>query len=106
MAQSEHTHVVIDHEVPGVDASDSLILQDGEESVETGSVLSSLRALTTELHPVLHQVQWLHKHCCTHPVDRQVSVQKDRWVDRQTEICGQTHRQVDGQTDRRMDRDR
>lgn len=88
MAESEHTHVVMDQYVPGVDASHALILQDGEESVETRSVLSSLCALTTELHPVLHQVQWLHKHCCTHPVDRQT----DRRMDRQT----------DGQVDRQM----
>lgn len=54
-------------QLPGIDALDAFVLQDGEESVEAGSVLSSLRALTAELHPVLHQVQRLHEHRRTHP---------------------------------------
>lgn len=32
--------------IPGVDTSDSLVLQDGEQSVEAGFILSSLCALT------------------------------------------------------------
>lgn len=53
--------------LPGVDASDALVLQDGDERVEAGFVLARLGALTTQLHPVLHQVQWLHKDGGAHP---------------------------------------
>lgn len=65
--------------IPGVDALDAFVPQDGEEGVEAGSVLASLRPLTAELHPVLHQVQRLHEHRRTHPAR-----------DRGTETSGQT----------------
>lgn len=53
--------------LPGVDASDTLVLQDGDECVEAGFVLARLGALTTQLHPVLHQVQRLYKDGGAHP---------------------------------------
>lgn len=53
--------------VPGVDAPDALVPQDGEEGVEAGSVLAGLRPLAAQLHPVLHQVQRLHEHRGAHP---------------------------------------
>ncbi len=74
----------VKRQVPGVDASDPLILQDGEQSMEAGFVLSSLRALTAQLHPVLHQVQWLHKDCRTHPGDTDRYRKRDTDRDRQT----------------------
>lgn len=57
--------------VPGVDASHTLVSQDGEQGVEAGFILSSLRPLTTQLHPVLHQVQRLHEDCRAHPAERE-----------------------------------
>lgn len=53
--------------LPSVDASDTLVLQDGDERVEAGFVLARLGALTTQLHPVLHQVQRLYKDGGAHP---------------------------------------
>lgn len=55
--------------VPGVDASHALVSQDGEQGVEAGFILSSLRPLTAQLHPVLHQVQRLHEDCRAHPAE-------------------------------------
>lgn len=52
--------------LPGVDAADTLVLQDGDECMEAGFVLARLGALTTQLHPVLHQVQRLDKDCGAH----------------------------------------
>lgn len=53
--------------VPGVDPADALVAKDAGHGMEAGPVLTSLGALTAQLHPVLHQVQRLHKHCGTHP---------------------------------------
>lgn len=53
--------------LPSVDASDTLVLQDGDECVEAGFVLARFGALTTQLHPVLHQVQRLYKDGGAHP---------------------------------------
>lgn len=57
--------------VPSVNALQSFCLQDAGEGMEAGFVLSSLGSFTTQLHPVLHQVQGLHKNCSTHPEVRQ-----------------------------------
>lgn len=53
--------------LPGVDAADALIAQDAGHGMQAGLVLASLGALTAQLHPVLHQIQRLHKHCRAHP---------------------------------------
>lgn len=53
--------------LPGVDTADALIAKDAGHSMEAGLVFSSLGALTAQLHSILHQVQWLHKHSGAHP---------------------------------------
>lgn len=65
--------------VPSVNALQAFCLQDAGEGMETGFVLSSLGPFTTQLHPVLHQVQGLHKDCSTHPEVRQ---------ERESEVSG------------------
>lgn len=73
-----------ERQVPGVDAPDPLVPQDGEEGVEAGPVLAGLRPLAAQLHPVLHQVQRLHEHRRTHPAQNtktQNNRDRDGWPD-------------------------
>lgn len=67
--------------LPSVNAPQPFCPQDAGEGVEAGFVLSRLGSFPTQLHPVLHQIQGLHKNCGAHPGGRQMRSQGPRVPD-------------------------
>lgn len=63
----EKKNITIVH-LPRVDTLDSFISQNAGHRMQASLVLASLRSLTTELHPVLHQIQRLYEDRRPHPV--------------------------------------
>ena len=57
----DHIISEINSSLPSINTSNTLRFQNGSESVKCVSVLSGLTSLSTQLHPILYQIQRLYK---------------------------------------------